>query len=687
MNIQPIMKIRGNLVGTNQKPEKVVVQATGLTEEQKAQARANIGAADASATKDFAYGDYNVPTVYFDGDITEMTKDNKVTINYVYGDRSGTCTLKWQGSSSLSYPKKNYTVVFDNAFEAKEGWGAQSKYCLKADWIDFSHCRNVVSAKLWGEIVKSRSDVSSILTALPNGGAIDGFPCFVVINGEWQGIYNFNIPKDGWMMGMGSGEKEAILCAGNNTKATKFTAEAVLGTDFDLEYHSDSFTESEIQASLNTLINACRNSDGTDIDTTIAQYLDLDSAIDYIIFTVACRGIDIISKNYILATNDGVKWYFSAYDLDSTWGLYFDGSKFDSSGYEDNIWNGFGFYRLATAHTLFNLLYKYKKAEIIKRYNQLRERVLTEANVDRLFLNYAKNIPPTASIAENELWKNIPSTGANTVDQITQWYADRVKWVDEELESMSRTYTQGFTYLYPNGKVYVQNMGNAVDTKIVIPNSIIRKSDNSQLFVDGIWGNAFKNNKDITSAVILDGITEIQSSAFHGCSALERVEIPGTVTIFGAGPFAECKALKELVIPGPISSIPSWFAGGCTNLANVDLPNTVVSIGGYAFTGCSALTSISLPASLKTIGEEAFWGNGLRSLYVPENVKSIGTIAFKNCTALAKVRFEGTPTSIASDVFTGCSALTDIYVPWAEGAVANAPWGATNATIHYNSTT
>lgn len=37
------MKIRGNVVGTTQKPEKVVVNATGLTEEEKAQARANFG--------------------------------------------------------------------------------------------------------------------------------------------------------------------------------------------------------------------------------------------------------------------------------------------------------------------------------------------------------------------------------------------------------------------------------------------------------------------------------------------------------------------------------------------------------------------------------------------------------------------------------------------------------------------
>lgn len=38
------MKIRGNVVGTTLKPEKSIVKATDLTEEQKAQVRANIGA-------------------------------------------------------------------------------------------------------------------------------------------------------------------------------------------------------------------------------------------------------------------------------------------------------------------------------------------------------------------------------------------------------------------------------------------------------------------------------------------------------------------------------------------------------------------------------------------------------------------------------------------------------------------
>jgi hypothetical protein len=44
-----------------------------------------------------------------------------------------------------------------------------------------------------------------------------------------------------------------------------------------------------------------------------------------------------------------------------------------------------------------------------------------------------------------------------------------------------------------------------------------------------------------------------------------------------------------------------------------------------------------------------------------------------------------TITLIHSGAFDGCTNLKDIYVPWAEGAIKNAPWGATNATIHYNS--
>lgn len=55
------MKIRGNTIGTPLKPEKNLVKATDLTEEEKAQARANIGAvASVNGTTPDENGNVNV---------------------------------------------------------------------------------------------------------------------------------------------------------------------------------------------------------------------------------------------------------------------------------------------------------------------------------------------------------------------------------------------------------------------------------------------------------------------------------------------------------------------------------------------------------------------------------------------------------------------------------------------------
>ena len=92
-----------------------------------------------------------------------------------------------------------------------------------------------------------------------------------------------------------------------------------------------------------------------------------------------------------------------------------------------------------------------------------------------------------------------------------------------------------------------------------------------------------------------------------------------------------------------------------------------------AFRDCSTLKSVMIPDSVT-------------SVTIPDSVTSIDDEAFENCANLTSVTFNSTPSSIASSTFNFCSNLTTINVPWAEGVVANAPWGATNATINYNYT-
>ena len=93
----------------------------------------------------------------------------------------------------------------------------------------------------------------------------------------------------------------------------------------------------------------------------------------------------------------------------------------------------------------------------------------------------------------------------------------------------------------------------------------------------------------------------------------------------------------------------------------------------------------NLPIGVRIIDSQAF--SQCQKLVLttfPSALTSIGTQAFYNCIGLTSLTFQGTPTEIAVDVFEGCTNLTTINVPWAEGAVTNAPWGTTNTTINYN---
>lgn len=123
------------------------------------------------------------------------------------------------------------------------------------------------------------------------------------------------------------------------------------------------------------------------------------------------------------------------------------------------------------------------------------------------------------------------------------------------------------------------------------------------------------------------------------------------------------------------------------NISITSLPNGVVEIGGGAFEQCNNLTSLSLPDSLTTIRGSAFSGCFyLNITTLPSSISRIESMAFFDCNKLTSITFKGTPTNIGQYAFRECSNLVTINVPWAEGEVANAPWGAANATINYNYT-
>ena len=71
---------------------------------------------------------------------------------------------------------------------------------------------------------------------------------------------------------------------------------------------------------------------------------------------------------------------------------------------------------------------------------------------------------------------------------------------------------------------------------------------------------------------------------------------------------------------------------------------------------------------------------------IDAGITEIGENAFRNCVGMTEVTFKGSPQNIWSDVFYSSTNITTINVPWSEGEVAGAPWGAVNATVNYNYT-
>ncbi|MBQ7095829.1 MAG: leucine-rich repeat domain-containing protein [Clostridia bacterium] len=143
------------------------------------------------------------------------------------------------------------------------------------------------------------------------------------------------------------------------------------------------------------------------------------------------------------------------------------------------------------------------------------------------------------------------------------------------------------------------------------------------------------------------------------------------------------KTATHFTLPEGITSIQQYAFMNHENLESVEGINEITWIGEYAFYNCKNLVLTELLKFQGAICAATFYGCEKIAL-TKLNTTKIYSLAFSGCKGLTNITFRSTPMSIASNAFQKCDNLTVINVPWAEGEVANAPWGATNATINYN---
>ncbi|MGN1115482.1 MAG: leucine-rich repeat domain-containing protein, partial [Candidatus Ornithomonoglobus sp.] len=198
----------------------------------------------------------------------------------------------------------------------------------------------------------------------------------------------------------------------------------------------------------------------------------------------------------------------------------------------------------------------------------------------------------------------------------------------------------------------------------------------------------------------------LETSAFGGCTAIESISIPESLTELKSGTFSRCSSLKNVYIPDSISILGDFVFSSCTSLKHVELPDSVTSIGVGLFADCYAMTDITIPDSVTNISKSAlsrisnlqtltmpglielsdamyeipssltsitvtsdpiegfaYECDGIRTVNIGPKVKTINPHAFEKCTNLNTVTIENGTTSIARRAFTGCTALKTITIP------------------------
>lgn len=144
---------------------------------------------------------------------------------------------------------------------------------------------------------------------------------------------------------------------------------------------------------------------------------------------------------------------------------------------------------------------------------------------------------------------------------------------------------------------------------------------------------------------------------------------------------------KELTLTGVIT-LKTYALYNNSAVERIFLPNTE-TIGAYGISQNASLAEIILYEGLKTVDIYGIsYCAKLPSIVFPRSLVSMGWNAMYGCSGLKTVTFLGTPASIgtqfSSTVFP--STVETINVPWSEGEVAGAPWGAASAQINYNYT-
>lgn len=407
-----------------------------------------------------------------------------------------------QGASSLGYPKKNFAIDLcndewqgDNTFSIRFGnWVPQDSFHIKAYYREYFRGRAVTCYQLmnevcltrgidkdrpwkkglkvadgWGVIPKSFAAGGDNSLALDDGARCfpDGFPVIVYLNGEFYGIFSWQLKKSRQNMHMGKKTAEHIHLDGimNVNTLINYTGNPDFNIQWDQfeirnpkslycmdgsKYESDvnqqeliDETSEHYKASNKDHVRSAKvkkyiqnfslamhkirqvreteylnnpSAEGAaKVRAEFEKYFDPENYIDYLCVSDMIYNVDGFWHNCQWATYDGVKWFVNMYDVDVSFGEWITGDEYReplTSHISDTRALPSGFIT-----DFYSVKGKFGTGELEARYAELRKKgIFTVDHIVGLLSEWVSRIGVENYDKEYEKWPNCKCHGENVVD-------------------------------------------------------------------------------------------------------------------------------------------------------------------------------------------------------------------------------------------------------------------------------
>jgi hypothetical protein len=601
--------------------------------------------------------------------------------------------IRIQGTSSTSYPRKNYRFYLNRAskyqdcslevggvnvpnlkYAFKPGARPIDIFCMKADFAESSGTHNTGVARLINDVWKKCGNPTP-----PQAGnrgqydvrtTVDGFPCDIWLDNNrtnvnaYIGKYNFNNEKSasGIIYGFegvegfndeatltATGERNKCMCLeflNNSEPLCLFTTDDMTRFDDALEFrfkedttwstaHADD--KAAIQR-LWTWIYACRNNP-TKFKTEAANYFDTLNLRLWYLFTEYFMAVDQRAKNMMLATWDGLIWWFLPYDSDTIFGVRNDGVlkynyDIDENSFDDSIqsWCYAGHDSI-----LWRLVRETLNAELASAAATLRSNMSTSEVLDMFNVKQMSNWSERVYNKDGEFKYIIPLTEGVQMPTGNQFYnylyslqgsryAHRTFIIQNRFALLDAKYVVG-TYRADSFTAYFGHQFSQDPRKLRITASekyyfgygytsgqptvsavpaeragdLVELTFNGDLIVNdpqNIYGASRMAELDLTniSAFLL------QTLNLNNCTSLKNLDAscPAGNTTLNNILVANCRGLREINITGLRSAgftsmdvsknsrLEKFYAGG-------------TALTGVSFALGAPLTEAILPASLLSL--------------------------------------------------------------------------------------